>query len=363
MSALFDPLTVRGVTMRNRLWAAPMCQYSIEARDGVPAEWHHVHLGALATGGAGLVIAEATAVSPEGRISDKDTGLWNEEQATAWAGITAFMHSQGVQAGIQLSHAGRKASVWPAWGSEHRGSMAPDDGGWPTVSASDVPFTGYAAPRALDSAGIDEVVGDFAAAARRAVHAGFDVVEIHAAHGYLVHQFLSPLSNRRTDEFGGSLENRARLLLRIIEAVRREIGEEKALFVRFSATDYAPGGWDEAQTATVAGWAAAAGADFFDVSSGGNIGGVTIPLAPGYQVPFARYVKENAQVRVSAVGLITTPAQAADIVASGDADAVMLARELMRNPRFPLQAAHELGVTLDYWPPQFDRARWPQTTS
>ena len=359
MSALFAPLTVRGVTMRNRLWAAPMCQYSIETRDGVPADWHRVHLGALATGGAGLVVAEATAVSPEGRISDKDTGLWNEEQAAAWAGITAFMHSQGVQAGIQLSHAGRKASVWPAWGTEHRGTMTTAHGGWQTVSASTVPFTGYAPPQALDLAGIEDVIADFAAAARRAVHAGFDVVEIHAAHGYLVHQFLSPLSNLRTDEFGGSLENRARLLLRIIVAVRREIGEQKALFVRFSATDYAAGGWDEVQTATVAGWAAAAGADFFDVSSGGNIGGVTIPLAPGYQVPFARYVKQQAAVRVSAVGLITTPAQAAEIVASGSADAVMLARELMRNPRFPLLAAHELGVTLDYWPAQFDRARWP----
>ena len=359
MSALFEPLTVRGVTMRNRLWAAPMCQYAIETRDGVPADWHLMHLGSLATGGAGLVIAEATAVSPEGRISDKDTGLWNDEQGAAWAHIAAFMHAQGVRAGIQLSHAGRKASVWPAWGTERRGTMSPADGGWPTVSASAIPFTGYATPAALGFSGIKEVVADFRAAARRAVDAGFDVIEIHGAHGYLVHQFLSPLSNQRTDEFGGSLENRARLLIRIIVAVRQEIGDDRALFVRFSATDYAPGGWDEEQTATVAGWAAQAGADFFDISTGGNVAGATIPLSPGYQVRFARFVKEQADVAVSAVGLITSAEQAEQIVASGSADAVMLARELLRNPRFPLQAAHELGVDLDYWPPQYARARWP----
>ncbi len=359
-AALFEPLSVRGVTFRNRLWVAPMCQYAIARKDGVPGDWHLVHLGSMAAGGAGLVIAEASAVSPEGRISDVDTGIWNDAQAEAWTRIVRFIHSQGAAAGIQLAHAGRKASVWPAWGADRHGTMAEEDGGWQTVSASAVPFPGYDAPVALDAAGIDAVVRDFAAAARRAVGAGFDVVEIHAAHGYLLHQFLSPLSNHRTDEFGGSLENRARLLLSVVEAVRSAIADTVPLLVRFSATDYAPGGWDERQTATVAGWAAAAGADFFDISSGGNVSGVRIPLAPGYQVPLAASVKAEADVRVSAVGLITTAAQAELIVASGQADAVMLGRELMRDPHFPLRAAHELGVTLDYWPPQYLRAQWPE---
>jgi 2,4-dienoyl-CoA reductase-like NADH-dependent reductase (Old Yellow Enzyme family) len=358
--ALFEPLTVRGVTMRNRLWAAPMCQYSIEQKDGVPRDWHLVHLGSLAAGGAGLVIAEASAVSPEGRISDEDTGIWNAEQAAAWSRIVTFIHSQGARAGIQLAHAGRKASVWPEWGNGRHGTMAWEDGGWQTVSASTLPFPGYDAPVPLDAAGIGKVVADFGAAAARAVGAGFDLVEIHAAHGYLLHQFLSPLSNDRTDEYGGSLENRARLLLAVIEAVRGAIGDHVPLFVRFSATDYAPGGWDERQTAAVAGWAAAAGADFFDISTGGNVTGVTIPLGPGYQVPFARFVKAEADVAVSAVGLITTPAQAEQIVASGQADAVMLGRELLRDPHFPLRAAHEQGATIDYWPPQYLRARWPE---
>ncbi|TFC80796.1 NADH:flavin oxidoreductase/NADH oxidase [Cryobacterium sp. TmT2-59] len=358
-AALFEPLTLRGVTIRNRIWAAPMCQYSIEEKDGVPRDWHLVHLGAIAAGGAGLVIAEASAISPEGRITDRDTGLWNDEQAAAWSRIVRFLHAQGAKAGIQLAHAGRKASVWPAWGSDRQGTVPTDAGGWQTVSASDLPFPGYAAPAALDAAGIRAVIGDFAAAARRAVGAGFDVVEIHAAHGYLLHQFLSPLSNRRTDEFGGPLANRARLLLAVVAAVRAAIGEDVPLFVRFSATDYPPGGWNEDETAAVARWAADAGADFFDISSGGNVTGVRIPLGPGYQVPLARKVKAEADVPVSAVGLITEPAQAEQILASGQADAVMLGRELLRDPHFPLRAAHELGVSLDYWPPQYLRARWP----
>ncbi|MGO4692536.1 NADH:flavin oxidoreductase/NADH oxidase [Glaciibacter sp. 2TAF33] len=357
--SLFDPITVRSVTMRNRIWVAPMCQYSILRKDGVPQDWHLVHLGSMAAGGAGLVMAEATAVSPEGRISDADTGIWNDEQAAAWARIVRFIQSQGATAGIQLGHAGRKASVWPAWGHDRRGTMAIVDGGWQTVSASALPFPGYEPPVALDSSGIDGVVTDFASAARRAVAAGFDVVELHGAHGYLLHQFLSPLSNERTDEYGGSLENRARLLLAVVRAVRSAVGDRVALFVRLSATDYAPGGWDPRQTSVVAGWARDAGADFFDISSGGNVGGVRIPLGPGYQVPFAQFVKVAADVPVSAVGLITTPEQAAEIVATGQADTVMLAREMLRDPHFPLRAAHELGVDLDYWPPQYDRARWP----
>lgn len=357
MPALFEPLTIRGITIRNRVWVAPMCQYSITKKDGVPGDWHLVHLGSMAAGGAGLVIAEATAVSPEGRISDEDTGLWNDEQRAAWARIVDFLHSQGAAAGIQLAHAGRKASVWSEWGHDGRsGTMAISDGGWQTVSASAEPFPGYDAPVALDAAGIETVVADFGRAARRAMEAGFDVVEIHAAHGYLLHQFLSPLSNRRTDEYGGSLENRARLLLRVIASVRQEVGDLVPVFVRFSATDYAPGGWDEMQTASVVGWAREAGADFFDISSGGNVTGVRIPVGPGYQVPFAEFVRREAGVQVSAVGLITTPQQAEDIVAAGQADAVMLGREMLRDPHFALRAAHELGVEPDYWPPQYVRA-------
>jgi 2,4-dienoyl-CoA reductase-like NADH-dependent reductase (Old Yellow Enzyme family) len=361
--SLFDPITVRSVTMRNRIWVAPMCQYSILKKDGVPEDWHLVHLGSMATGGAGLVLSEATAVSPDGRISDVDTGIWNDEQADAWARIVRFIHSQGAMAGVQLGHAGRKASVWPTWGTDRRGTMAESDGGWQTVSASALPFPGYEPPVALDAGGIAGVVADFAAAARRAVAAGFDVVELHGAHGYLLHQFLSPLSNERSDEFGGPLENRARLLLHVVRAVREAIGDRVALFVRLSATDYAPGGWDPQQTSVVAGWARDAGADFFDISSGGNVTGVQIPLGPGYQVPFAQFVKTEADVPVSAVGLITSAEQAEQIVATGQADAVMLAREMLRDPHFPLRAAHELGVAIDYWPPQYLRARWPEPAS
>jgi 2,4-dienoyl-CoA reductase-like NADH-dependent reductase (Old Yellow Enzyme family) len=355
---LFTPLTVRGVTFRNRIWVAPMCQYSIIEKDGVPRDWHLVHLGSFAAGGAGLVIAEASAVSPEGRISDRDTGIWSQQQVQAWSRVVEFLHSQGAVAGIQLAHAGRKASVWPEWGTSGHGTMPISDGGWQTVSASVVAFGDYASPVALDAAGIEKVVADFVKGARNALEAGFDLIELHAAHGYLLHQFLSPLSNRREDEYGGSLENRARLLLRIVREVRAEVGDAVPMFVRFSATDYAEGGWDREQTAVVAGWARAAGADVFDISSGGNISGVTIPLGPGYQVPFAEFVREEADVPTAAVGLITEAAQAARVVESGQADAVLLGREMLRDPHFPLRAAHELGVELDYWPQQYLRARW-----
>jgi 2,4-dienoyl-CoA reductase-like NADH-dependent reductase (Old Yellow Enzyme family) len=358
--ALFDPISLRGVTIRNRLWVAPMCQYSVEKRDGVPTDWHLVHLGSMAAGGAGLIVTEATAVSPEGRISPQDTGIWTDEQTTAWTRIVDHLHRQGATAGIQLAHAGRKASTWPAWGAAVRGSVPADQGGWPALAPSAVAFPGYAEPEALDLAGIETIIADFTAAARRALSAGFDVLELHAAHGYLLHQFLSPLSNQRTDEFGGSLENRARLLIRIVTAVRAEVGESVPLFVRFSGTDYATDGWTVAETAIVAGWATEAGADFFDISSGGNVTGVHIPLGPGYQVPLARYVKDTAAVPVNAVGLITTAVQANDIVASGSADAVMLGREFLRDPHFALRAAHELGVHLDYWPGQYLRAAWPE---
>jgi 2,4-dienoyl-CoA reductase-like NADH-dependent reductase (Old Yellow Enzyme family) len=357
MTSLFDPIDLRGLHVRNRIWVPALCQYTVEARDGIPTDWHLVHLGSFARGGAGLIIAEATGVVPEGRISPHDTGIWNGAQVAGWRRVTDFVHTQGAAIGLQLAHAGRKASVYPEWGGFPQGTMPAAEGGWSTVSASEIAFTGYDAPRALTVPEIGDIVGAFAAGARRAVDAGFDLVEIHAAHGYLVHQFLSPLSNVRDDAYGGSLENRARFLLEILRAVSAELGPDIPVLVRFSATDYAEGGWDEHQTATVAGWARDAGADLFDISTGGLVTGVTIPSHPGYQVPFAQYVRTEAGVPVNAVGRITDARQAADIVESGQADAVMLGRETMRDPHFALRAAHELGVDLDYWPPQYLRAR------
>ncbi len=357
MTALFEPLALRGVTARNRIWVSPMCQYSVVERDGVPTDWHLVHLGAFARGGAGIVLAEATGVTPEGRISAHDTGIWNDAQVAAWRRITDFAHTQGALVGLQLAHAGRKASVWPAWGFAQRGTMPLADGGWPTVSASAVAFEGYAPPRALALDELPGIVEAFRAGARRSLEAGFDLVEVHAAHGYLLHQFLSPLSNVRDDAYGGSLENRARLLLEIVRAVRSEVGDDVPVLVRFSGTDYVDGGWDVEQTAIVAGWARDAGADLFDISSGGLVSGVRIPVGPGYQVPLAESVASEAGVPVSTVGMITEAAQAAELVDSGRVEAVMLGRELLRDPHFPLRAATELGVELDYWPPQYLRAR------
>ncbi len=362
MPGLFDPIELRDLTIRNRSWIPALCQYTVTARDGAPTDWHLVHLGAFARGGAGLVVAEATAVTPEGRISPHDTGIWNDRQVEAWRRVTDFGHTQGAAMGLQLAHAGRKASVFPEWGEYagrpvEKGTIPSDDGGWQTVSASDIAFEGYAAPRALGLDELPDIVDAFRAGARRALDAGFDLVELHAAHGYLLHQFLSPLSNRREDAYGGSLENRARLLLEIVRAVRAEIGDGVPILVRFSATDYAEGGWDAEQTAAVAGWAREAGADLFDISTGGLVSGVRIPLGPGYQVPFAESVRGSAGVPVNAVGLITDAAQAQHIIESGQADAVMLGREAMRDPHFTLRAAGELGVEIDYWPSQYLRAR------
>lgn len=357
MSALFTPITIRSTTIRNRVWVAPMCQYSVDDEDGVPTDWHLVHLGSFASGGAGLVMTEATAVTPEGRISPQDTGIWNDEQAEAWKRIVDFIHARGATAGMQLAHAGRKGSTWRPW-SEHRGTVTPSEGGWQSVAPSQIAFDGFAAPIALSTDEIGELVASFARAAVRATRAGFDVIEIHAAHGYLLHEFLSPLSNDRNDEYGGSLENRARALLDVVRAVRHAVGESVPVLVRFSATDYADGGWTPEATATVAGWAREAGADFFDVSSGGLVDGVHVPVAPGYQVAFAETVRTTADVPVNAVGVITEAEQAEDIIARGRADAVMLGRELLRDPHFALRAAHQLGVDLDYYPPQYLRAKY-----
>jgi 2,4-dienoyl-CoA reductase-like NADH-dependent reductase (Old Yellow Enzyme family) len=356
MTKLFEAITIRDLTVRNRVWVAPMCQYSAEDRDGVPTEWHLVHYGSRAAGGAGLVIVEATAVSPEGRISPWDTGIWNDEQADGWAYILDFMHGHGAAVGIQLAHAGRKASIYREW-SGH-GTVPISDGGWQTISSTDEAFTGYDAPRKLETAEVSDVVKDFVTAARRAQDAGFDVIEIHAAHGYLIHQFLSPLTNQRTDIYGGELENRARLLLEIVEGIRREVGEGMPILVRFSATDYVDGGWDETQTATVAKWCAEAGADLFDISTGGLVTGVKIPSGPGYQVPIAEFVAERVDEPVAVVGQITTGAQAEEILQRGNVDVIMIGRSELRDPMWPLRAAHELGVEVEYWPKQYSRGKF-----
>ncbi|VXB10127.1 NADPH dehydrogenase [Microbacterium sp. 8M] len=354
MSLLFSPLPLRSLVLRNRLWVSPMCMYS--AVDGVPQEWHHTHLAQFASGGAGLIIAEATAVLPEGRISPRDTGLWNDAQRDAWAPIVAAVHARGAHIGVQLAHAGRKASTWWPWAPE-QGSVPVSEGGWPTVAPSAIAFEGFAEPAALDAAGIAAVVEGFASAARRALDAGFDVLEIHGAHGYLLHEFLSPLSNHRDDAYGGSLENRARLLLEVTEAVRAVAGEDVPLFVRISATDHAPGGFAAEEAAQVGEWAVARGADLIDVSSGGLVAHQRIDVHPGYQVPLAAAVRRGGRIPSSAVGLLTSGAQAESVLAEGAADAIFAGREWLRDPHFGLRAAHELGDVIA-WPDQYLRARW-----
>ena len=356
MSPLFEPLTLRGATSRNRIWVAPMCQYSAADSGpavGAPTDWHLVHLGARAVGGAGLVMTEATAVSPEGRISPHDTGIWNDEQAAAWAGIASFVRSQGALAAIQLAHAGRKASTHRPW--EGRGVVPAAEGGWTPVGPSATAYPGLGEPAALDAAGIQKVRADFVAATRRADAAGFDVVEIHAAHCYLLHSFLSPLSNDRTDAYGADLAGRMRLPLEVIEDVREAWPQDKPLVLRISASDWLDGGWTVDDSVVLAKEAAARGVDLVDCSSGGNAPS-QIPLEPGYQVPFAAAVRGGAGVPTGAVGLVTEPAQAEAIVAEGSADVVLLARELLRDPHWPLRAAAELGVAVE---PAVQYARAP----
>jgi 2,4-dienoyl-CoA reductase-like NADH-dependent reductase (Old Yellow Enzyme family) len=352
---LFTPITLRTLEVRNRLWVPPMCQYSALARDGVPTHWHLVHLGAMARGGAGAVIVEATAVVPEGRISPEDLGLWNDAQRDAFRPIVDFLHSQGAAAGIQLAHAGRKGSTYRPFDAPGAGSVPESDGGWRTVGPSALAFDGLEAPDELDETGIRAVVVAFAQAARRAVAAGFDMLEVHAAHGYLLHEFLSPLSNRRTDEYGGSLENRARLTLEVIDAVRAEIGDEVPLLVRFSATDWVDGGWTLADTETVAGWAAEHGADMFDISSGGNAL-ASIPTGPGYQVPFAAAVRAATGTPVAAVGMIDHAFQAEQVLVTGQADVVLAGRQMLRDPHFAINAARELGARAEFVPGAYERA-------
>jgi len=354
--ALFQPLTIRGVTFLNRIWLAPLCEYSAK-QDGIPTDWHFVHLGSFAVGRAGLVMAEATGINAVGRISPHDVGIWNDEQVSAWARITDFIHSQGVVAGIQLAHAGRKGSTAPGWGADYENSTPRDQGGWQTVAPSAIAFGEYEAPAELDAAGIDDVVSDWVAAAKRAVAAGFDVIEVHAAHGYLLHQFLSPITNERTDDYGGSLDNRARLLRRVVRGVREAVGDTVPVFVRVSATDWDERGITVEDVATVAGWVHEDGADLVDTSSGGIAPGIPIPTGPGYQVEFADTIRRTAEIPTNAVGLITLPEQANEIVESGKADAVMLGREMMRDPHFALRASTALGYKLPYWPDQYLRAQ------
>ncbi|MGB8652476.1 MAG: NADH:flavin oxidoreductase/NADH oxidase [Mycobacteriales bacterium] len=350
MSTLFQPLTLRGTTLRNRVVVSPMCQYSCV--DGLPTDWHLVHLGSRAVGGAGLVLTEASAVSPEGRISPDDAGLWDEAQAERWARVTAFVKAQGAVPGVQLAHAGRKASTYRPW-HEKRGTVPVEEGGWPTVAPSAVAFGRYAVPRELDAEGIAKVVTDFRAAAERAQRAGFEVIELHAAHGYLLHQFLSPLANTRTDAYGGSFTGRSRLLLEVVAAVREVFAGP--LLVRISGTDWVEGGWTVDDSVRLAPLLAAAGVDLVDVSSGGLHHAQQIPVGPGYQVPLAEAVRA-AGIPTGAVGLITEPKQAEEILTSGQADVVLLARELLRDPYWPLRAATELGDEIT-WPKQYERAR------
>ncbi|MDQ2758820.1 MAG: NADH:flavin oxidoreductase/NADH oxidase [Actinomycetota bacterium] len=357
MPALFDPITVRGLTARHRIWLAPMCQYS--AVEGMPGDWHLVNLGARATGGFALLLTEAAAVTPDGRISPEDAGIWTDEQAGAWSRIVDFVHAQGALIGTQLAHAGRKGSTYRPW-APHRGSVPPTDGGWVPVAPSAAPYPSYAEPEALTAAGIGDVVAAFRDAALRAVDAGFDTVELHAAHGYLLHQFLSPLSNHRDDAWGGSFEGRTRIVLDTVDAVRDVIPDAMPLLVRISGTDWLEGGWDLEQSTQLAIALREHGVDLVDVSSGGNAP-ASIPVGPGYQVPLASGVRAGAGVPTGAVGLVTEPVQAEKIVANGEADVVLLARAALREPSWPLRAAHELGVAVEDagWPDQYTRGVWP----
>lgn len=352
--SLFTPLSLRSLTLRNRIGVSPMCQYS--SVDGFADAWHLVHLGGLATGGAGLVISEATAVLPEGRISPHDLGIWSDDHVPMLREITAFVRAQGAVIGVQLAHAGRKASTHRPW--DGHGTVPPDQGGWTNVMApSALAYSPqYPEPTALDAAGIAEVIGAFHDAARRALDAGFQVLELHAAHGYLLHSFLSPLTNHRSDQYGGDFACRIRLLCEVVTAVRVVWPDALPLFVRISATDWAEGGWQLEDSIALARVLAPLGVDLVDCSSGGLVAHQQIPVGPLYQVPFARRVREAASIATAAVGLITEPAQAERIIANGDADLVLLGRELLRHPRWPLEAAHALGADVA-WPRPYERAK------
>ena len=353
MPSLFDPLAIREVKFANRVFVSPMCQYS--SHDGYANDWHFVHLGSRAVGGAGLILTEATAVLPEGRISPQDLGIWEDGHIEALARIVSFIHKQGSIAGMQLAHAGRKASTRRPW--EGQGLIPEDEGGWKQVVApSALAFAEtYPMPQALTSEGIEETIAAFAAAARRACQAGFRVIEIHAAHGYLIHEFLSPLSNKREDDYGGSFENRTRLCREIVAAVRSAWPKELPLFMRISAADWIDGGWTIDESVKLAAQLKPMGVDLIDCSSGGNVPHATIPVGPGYQVAFAERIRREAEIMTGAVGMITSPVQAEHIIRTEQADAVIMAREFLRDPYWPLQAARELRQPVA-WPVQYLRA-------
>ncbi len=353
MSLLFTPLQLRDLTIRNRIFLSPMCMYS--ANDGLPTEWHMVHLGSRAVGGAGLVMTEFTAVTPEGRISPEDLGLWSDTHAERLAPITAFIRKQGAVAAIQLAHAGRKAGTAAPWNGGL--PLKPNEGGWQNVGPSPVGFApGHTIPHELNENELDGIVEKFTAAARRAQMAGFQVVEIHMAHGYLLHSFLSPLSNQRKDEYGGSFENRLRLPLRVAQKVREVWPQQWPVFVRISATDWVDGGWDLPQSIELGIRLRELGIDLIDCSSGGLTPDARFPAGPGYQTPFADAIRHKASIPTSAVGLITSPIQAEHILRTGQADAVSLAREMLRDPYWPIRAARELGDDVK-WPVQYERAK------
>ncbi|MDQ2840982.1 MAG: NADH:flavin oxidoreductase/NADH oxidase [Acidobacteriota bacterium] len=357
---LFSPFSIGNRTLPNRIAVSPMCQYS--SSDGFATDWHLVHLGSRAVGGAGLIIVEATAVSPEGRITPSDLGIWKDEHIAKLKQIVEFVHSQGAYIGIQLAHAGRKASMAVPWEPER--VIAPAEGGWTDVLApSPIPFSDkYAKPVALDKGGIRRVVDNFGAAVARAMQAGFDAVEIHGAHGYLLHEFLSPLSNRREDEYGGSFENRIRLLLEVVDTVRRGLSEGAPLLVRISATDWVEGGWDIEQSVALAKVLKTRQVDLMDISSGALVPNAKIPAGPGFQTPFAERIRREARMPTGAVGMITGPAQADQIIRSGQADIVLIAREFLRDPYWPLQAAAEVHQPIS-WPRQYLRAAATGTTA
>lgn len=353
-ATLFSPLTIRDITLRNRIAVSPMCEYS--STDGFANDWHLVHLGSRAVGGAGLIITEATAVTPEGRISPQDLGLWKDEHVEMLARCVAFMKSQGAVTGIQLAHAGRKASTDVPW----RGGklLSPDEGGWsPTVAPSAIPFHEKSSvPMALDKAGIDRIRDAFVDAARRSLEAGFEIIELHGAHGYLMHEFLSPLSNHRTDDYGGSFANRVRFVVDIVSAVREVWPERLPLFIRLSATDWVDAGWDLDQSIELTRLIVPLGVDLIDCSSGSLVPGARIPVGPMYQTPFAETIRLETGVLTGAVGMITSAEQANEIVTEGRADLVLLAREMLRDPYFPLHAARSLGADVR-WPDQYLRAK------
>lgn len=352
-SKLFEKYKLRNIEFRNRIWVSPMCQYS--SADGMPSDWHLVHLGSRAVGGAGLVIMEAAAVSPEGRITPSDAGVWSDEHAESYKRITKFIKEQGAVAGIQLAHAGRKASTTEPW----NGDQMVDEGygGWEPVAPSAIAFKDdYPLPRAMSKADIEQATEDFVAATKRSLEAGFEVIEIHAAHGYLFHEFLSPLSNKRADEYGGSLENRMRFPLEAARRVRETVPENLPVFVRISATDWTDGGWDLEQSVEFCRELKTIGIDLIDVSTGGNVPDAKIPVAPNYQVEFAAEIRRQVEIPTGAVGMITNAKQAEEILQNAQADAVFIAREFLRDAYFPFTAAKELGETIEYIPKQYGRA-------